>query len=146
MTIKPSNPKDVVGTATKVSLSYVSMPVMFEVALAMMEGGFKYGKHNYRVVGVRSTVYVDAAFRHIAAFQEGEDYDPDSKAKLSHITKAIASLTVLRDSMIMGNCIDDRPPKSPEKWLETLNSEIPNLIKQYPNPVNPYTQIDVFLE
>lgn len=138
-TLKPSNPKDVVGSTTKVAISYVSMPVMFEVGLGMMEGGYKYGRHNYRVVGVRASVYIDAAFRHLASFWEGEDNDPDSEAQLSHVTKAIASLTVLRDSMLNSNWVDDRPPKSPSGWLKALNDEVPNLIRQFPDPVEPYT-------
>lgn len=52
MTTKPSNPKDRCGV-NKAPLSYVSMPVMFEVGLGMLEGGYEYGRHNYRVVGVR---------------------------------------------------------------------------------------------
>lgn len=142
MTTKPLNPKDVVGSTTKVALSYVPLPVIYEVALGMMEGGFKYGRHNYRIVGVRASVYVDATFRHISAFWEGEDFDPDSKAKLHHVSKAIASLTVLRDSMIQGNWVDDRPPKSPSGWLQQLNAEVPKLVEQYPDPVRPYTQVD----
>lgn len=139
---KPSNPKDAVATATKVGLSYVPMPVMYEVALGMMEGAMKYGRHNYRVVGVRASVYVDATRRHIDAFWEGEDYDPDSKARLSHITKAIASLSVLRDSMIRGNWVDDRPPAVESGWMQRIHGELPKLLAQYPSPVPPYTQVD----
>ena len=122
--MKDSNPKDAVGTA-KVPVSTVSMQVMSELTrylsgsvnalvqaelgLAMMEGALKYGRHNYRAVGVRASVYYDAAFRHLSAWNYGQDIDPDSG--LSHITKAIATLTVLRDSMIQGNWTDDRPPK-----------------------------------
>ncbi|MCM0035904.1 MAG: DUF5664 domain-containing protein, partial [Burkholderiaceae bacterium] len=56
------------------------------------------------------SVYYDATIRHLFAWWEGEDLDPDSG--MSHITKAIASLTVLRDSMIQGMSTDDRPPRS----------------------------------
>lgn len=139
---KPSNPKDAIASATKVGLSYISMPVMYEVALGMMEGAMKYGRHNYRVVGVKASVYVDATRRHIDAFWEGEDYDPDSKARLSHITKAIASLSVLRDSMIRGNWVDDRPPAVESGWMQRIHAELPKLLAQYPSPVPPYTQVD----
>jgi hypothetical protein len=76
----------------------------------MMEGAVKYGRHNYRAVGVRSSVYFDAAMRHLGSWWEGENIDPDSQ--LSHIDKAIATLFVLRDSMLQGNLVDDRPLSS----------------------------------
>jgi hypothetical protein len=149
--VKDTNPKDAIGVL-KVALSYVSLPVILEVALGMMEGGFKYGRHNYREAGVRASVYVDATFRHLALFWEGEDYDPDIFAitadangengvRVSHITKAIASLTVLRDSMIRGNWVDDRPPAVAPGWLVKLSGDVKKLAKAYPNPVPPVTEI-----
>jgi hypothetical protein len=53
---------------------------------------------------------VDAAKGHIDTWWEGEDIDEESN--LSHITKAIASLTVMRDAMIQGKFTDDRPPST----------------------------------
>jgi hypothetical protein len=134
---KPSNPKDALGSA-KTPLSTVSTPVIAELGVAMLEGALKgYGRHNYRVIGVRAGVYYDAAFRHMAAWWEGEDDDPDSG--LSHITKAIASLVVLRDGMIMGNFFDDRPPRPPQGWLARLNEKTKAMLARYPNPTPPYT-------
>lgn len=131
MNIKESNPKDAVGIA-KVPASTVSQAVMMELrrflnrpvsfmvqgelGLGMLEGALKYGRHNYRAVGVRASVYFDAAFRHFGAWYLGQDIDPDSG--LSHITKGIATLTVLRDSMIQGNWADDRPPRSKGSFLQ----------------------------
>lgn len=81
--------------------------IVMETALGMMEGGRKYGRHNYRKMGVRATVYYDASMRHCADFIEGTKIDKDSG--LSHLTKALSSTQVMLDSMIMGNWIDDRP-------------------------------------
>lgn len=106
---KPTNPKDAIGIR-KVPMSVVPAGVMLEVGLAMLEGSCKYGRHNYRGAGVRSSVYYDAAIGHMMDWWEGEDIDPDSD--LSHVTKAIASLVVLRDSMLQGKLNDDRPPRS----------------------------------
>jgi hypothetical protein len=106
---KPTNPKDAVGIR-KAPLSTVPMNVVAEVGLAMMEGALKYGRHNYRGVGVRASVYFDAAMRHMIAWWEGEDIDPDSG--ISHITKTIACLTVLRDAQSRDMVTDDRPPHS----------------------------------
>lgn len=105
-TQKPSNPKDVVGIR-KAPMSCVSALVLAEVGVAMLEGAAKYGRHNYRAVGVRSSVYYDATRRHLDAWWEGQDLDPDSS--MSHITKAITSLVVLRDAMLQGKLEDDRP-------------------------------------
>lgn len=103
---KPTNPKDAIGIK-KAPMSTVSALVLAEVGVAMLEGAAKYGRHNYRAVGVRSSVYYDATRRHLDKWWEGEDLDPDSS--LSHITKAITSLVVLRDAMIQGKLEDDRP-------------------------------------
>lgn len=112
---KDTNPKDAVGIR-KAPMSTVSAPVMAEVGVAMLEGAAKYGRHNYRASGVRASVYYDATLRHLFSWWEGEDLDPDSH--MSHITKAITSLVVLRDAMIQGMCTDDRPPRSQEFFTE----------------------------
>lgn len=133
---KPSNPKDSVGIA-KVPFSTVSAVVWAEVGLAMMEGARKYGRHNYREVGVLASVYYDATLRHLTDWYEGQDTDPASG--LSHITKAIASLTVLRDSMIRENWVDDRPPAVKDGWMDELNAKAKEIIEKYPNPVPAFT-------
>lgn len=107
-TDKPTNPKDMIG-ASKPPQAVVSQTVLMELGVAMLEGTCKYGRHNYRVAGVRASIYYDAARRHLDYWWEGEDIDPDSE--LSHVTKAIASLVVLRDSMLMDKFTDDRPPR-----------------------------------
>ena len=106
---KPSNPKDIVGIR-KAPLSCVPMNVVAEMGLGMLEGASKYGRHNFRAVGVRSSVYFDAAMRHLIAWWEGEDLDPDTG--MSHVAKALACLAVLRDAQLQGLCTDDRPPRS----------------------------------
>lgn len=131
MTVKDTNPKDACGIK-KVPFSTVSVPVIAEVGLAMLEGALKYGRHNYRVVGVRASVYYDALIRHAGAWWEGEDIDPDSG--LNHITKAIATLVVLRDAMIRNKLCDDRPPKCYPGWVNALNQQAAALIEKYPNP------------
>ena len=71
---KPTNPKDALGIR-KVPASTISAPVKLELGLAMMEGALKYGRHNYRDIGVRASVYYDALTRHIDSWWEGEDTD-----------------------------------------------------------------------
>lgn len=135
---KPSNPKDAVGIK-KAGLSVLPTRVLYEVALGMLEGALKYGRHNYRVIGVRASVYYDATKRHLDSFWEGEDIDPASQ--LNHITKAISSLIVLRDAMIRDNWVDDRPPRSNDGWIEDLNVKAAALIDKFPNPVPAYVEM-----
>lgn len=135
---KDTNPKDAVGIK-KAPISTFSGPVLMEVGVGMLEGARKYGRHNFREAGVRASVYYDATFRHLVAWWEGEDLDPDSG--LSHVTKAIASLMVLRDSMIAENWQDDRPPKVKSGWLVELNKKAGDIIEKYPDSVPPVTEI-----
>lgn len=121
--LKDTNPKDAIGIR-KAPMSTVPAAVLAEVGVAMLEGACKYGRSNFRIAGVRASVYYDAAMRHLMAWWEGEDTDPDSG--MSHITKAITSLVVLRDAMIQDMCTDDRPPRSAEFYarLNTLAAEV----------------------
>jgi len=129
---KDSNPKDAIGTR-KSPMSALPWRVLWRVGLAMLEGACKYGRHNYRGVGVRASVYFDATQRHIGSWWEGEDIDADSS--LHHIDKGIASLVVLRDSILQGNWVDDRPPRAPTDMAE-LNAHAAMLIDKYAG-INP---------
>ena len=106
---KLTNPKDLCGVR-KAPMSTIPANVIAELGVAMLEGACKYGRHNYRHAGVRASVYYDGTMRHLMAWWEGEDLDPDSG--VSHITKAIASMVVFRDAMMQDMMTDDRPPKS----------------------------------
>ncbi len=135
-TTKDTNPKDAVGVR-KVPWAVIPFNVLAQVGLALLEGARKYGRHNYRVAGVRASVYVDATFRHVGAFWEGRDIDPDSG--LHELDKAIAGLIVLRDSIMQGNWVDDRPPPAPVNWLAEANNKAEEIIDRIPNPKEPYT-------
>ncbi len=136
--MKPTNPKDIAGSKKAPVNSMMSGAVKAEIGVALLEGALKYGRHNYRQDGVRASVYYDAVGRHLDAYWEGEDIDPESN--LHHVTKAIAGLIVLRDCQIRGMCNDDRPPKT-LGFLEELNEITKKLIKKYPEPVDPVTEI-----
>jgi hypothetical protein len=110
-----------------VGLSCVPMTVVLEIATAMREGAQKYGRHNWREAGVRSSVYFDAAIRHLFAWWEGEEIDPDSG--ISHLTKAIASLVVLRDGQMQSETQpelfnDDRPVNHVKHLVTKMNTKI----------------------
>lgn len=135
---KETNPKDALGIK-KAPLHCIPCGPLLELGLAMMEGSRKYGSHNYRVMGARASVYYDAAMRHLTAWWEGEDIDPDSG--LHHLIKAAASLIVMRDSTIIGNWEDDRPVKYPDGLdIKKYNEHVEKLAKKYPNIVKPYIE------
>ena len=137
MTSKDTNPKDAIGV-TKPPLSCIPMPVLYEVGNALLEGACKYGRHNWRTAGVRHSIYFDAAMRHLTSWWEGQDHDPESG--IHHISKAIAGLMVVRDSMLCGNDVDDRPPASQEGFLDDIEVDTAYILARYPTPKEPHTE------
>jgi len=94
------NPKDAKGAA-KPQLWLNPPSALRAMARAMEEGAAKYGAYNWRENEVREEVYISAALRHIAAYQDGERADPDSgHHPLAH---AMASLAILIDGESNGN-------------------------------------------
>jgi hypothetical protein len=138
LTTKDTNPKDALASG-KAPLSTLPTGPMYGVALAMLEGARKYGRHNYRIAGVKASVYYDAALGHITAWWEGEDTDSDSG--LHHLDKAMACLAVVRDSIMMENWIDDRPPCYPDaSKLMRNHPAVKTILGKYPNCVDPFTE------
>ncbi len=138
---KPTNPKQACGER-KAPITTVPAQVLTEVGLAMLEGARKYGAYNYRAAGVRASTYVDAVWRHLFLqwWDQGEDLDEDSG--LSHVTKAIACLVVLRDSMLQKQMTDDRPPRTLEGRVEYFNSAAAGIIDR----VRPNAPAEAFTE
>lgn len=60
------------------------------VAKVLTFGAEKYGRDNWRQVENAETRYMDAALRHINAYQRGEVADPESGE--SHLAHAVCSL------------------------------------------------------
>lgn len=141
LTSKDTNPKDAVAVA-HLKFSSVPMRVLPGIALALSEGAWKYGRHNYRVAGVKASVYFDAVLDHLFAWQEGEDIDPDSGR--NHIDKALAGLFVLRDCMLGGNWTDDRPPAVEPGWIaeghEATKELFERMREKYPEPKAPFVR------
>lgn len=144
LTVKDTNPKDAVGIKKWRQYTTVPMTVVWELGVAMLEGARKYGRHNYRVAGVRASVYIDAAKGHLDAWWEGEDIDPDSQ--LSHITKAIASLVVMRDAMIQKKFVDDRPPKTVEfkAFQANLQGAVDSIFARIPEAKEAFVEGDQY--
>jgi len=99
------NPKDAIGL-TKPSLNAVPMAAVYVMGEAMNDGRSKYGLFNWREHAVRSDVYVDAARRHLEAWNDGEDVAQDSK--VHHLGHVMACCAILIDAELNGKLIDNR--------------------------------------
>jgi hypothetical protein len=115
-TLKPSNPKDAIGS-DKLPLHLWPETATALGCLGLLDGGLKYGRSNFRAVGVRASIYFDAARRHINAWFEGENADPDSG--LPHIAHALACLAIIVDAEAAGKLHDDRMHQGGYRGLVT---------------------------
>lgn len=106
---KQTNPKDAIGS-TKLDMGLVPDTFIAEVALAFTEGALKYGRYNWRVAGVRASIYHAALRRHMAKWWNGENLDPQTG--VSHLASAAACIAVLVDAMKIDKLTDDRPPRA----------------------------------
>jgi hypothetical protein len=105
MSEKNSNPKDGIGS-TKLPLHLWPKTATALGCMGLLDGAAKYGRSNFRAIGVRASIYVDAAERHLAKWFEGEDLDPDSG--LPHLSHALASIAIIVDAQAAGKLNDDR--------------------------------------
>ena len=105
--MKPSNPKDSIAL-NKIPLSLLSPIAKAAWALAQFAGAAKYGAWNWRIAGVRSSVYTDAIGRHLDAYLSGEDRDPVDGSH--HLGNIMACCAILIDARAAGKLTDDRPP------------------------------------
>lgn len=128
---KATNPKDEIGSA-KAPLDLVPVAGNYYSAEAMLEGALKYGKFNWRIAGVRATIYYSALLSHINKWFQGQDRDP---VTLVHeLGSARACLDILIDALECGVLTDDRPPSMPPGALEKLRRSpvVPKLLEAYP--------------
>ena len=135
----PRNPKDILGSQ-KVPLHHVPAEVLMEIGLAMLEGSQKYGGHNYRKTPVKASVYYDSAMHHIMNWWEGGDEDPDPNCPLHELIKAMANLVILRDAMLNGTLVDDRPLRLPNGLdMDRLNDLTKTIKESTTKRTAPYT-------
>ena len=129
--VKDTNPKDAIG-ANKLPLHLWPVPATALGSLALLDGALKYGRTNWRSAGVRASIYVDACQRHLAAWFEGEDSDPDSG--LNHLGHALACLAILTDAQHAGKLTDDRMlPGNYRNLIEQLTPEVERLKAKHAN-------------
>lgn len=101
---KESNPKDAISSS-KLPLSLFPTTAVAMGSIAFLNGMLKYGKANWRAVGVRCSIYLDACKRHIQWFEEGEWADEEG---VPHLSSAMACLAIITDAMYADKLHDDR--------------------------------------
>lgn len=89
----------------KPDLSHISLELMEQVARVREFGAKKYSRGNWKK-GFKYTRSIAAALRHIMAFSEGQDNDPESG--LSHIAHALCCLEHLLNDIKNHPKNDDR--------------------------------------
>lgn len=109
---KASNPKDIIGSK-KLPLHLLSGIAKIQWCLAQLEGALKYGTWNWRIAGVRTSIYLDAMERHIEKYKNGEVRDPVTR--VHHLGNVMACAAIIMDAEAVGKLIDDRPPMAPAK-------------------------------
>lgn len=124
MNDRPTNPKDAIGS-DKLPLHLWPETATIMGSLGLLDGMLKYGRANFRAIGVRATIYVDACRRHLTAWFEGEDCDPDSG--LPHLAHALACLAILVDAMACGKLNDDR--QTPGGYRKLVTEMTPHVAR-----------------
>ena len=104
---KDTNPKDLIA-GNKIPLWLLSPIAKAHWALAQFAGMVKYGAWNWRVSGVRASVYVSAMGRHLDAYLSGEQVDPVDGTW--HLGNIMACAAILLDADEAGKLTEDRPP------------------------------------
>jgi hypothetical protein len=104
-TDKATNPKDAIGSS-KLPLHLWPATATAMGCIGLLNGALKYGRSNWRAAGVRASIYVDACKRHLDAWFEGEEVDPDDGTP--HLSAALACLAIIVDAKAAGMLNDDR--------------------------------------
>lgn len=108
-----NDPKGAAG-ALKTPLALIPSIAMEKTALVHKLGSEKYGAFNWRKTGVCATTYVNAILRHLNAWRDGEDLDPESG--ISHLAHIACGCNILLDADYCNTLQDDRnkiPDKKP---------------------------------
>jgi hypothetical protein len=120
---KATNPKDAIGGG-KLPLDLVPDSLVAYAALSFLEGGLKYGKFNWRIAGVRVSIYIAAMRRHLMKYVNGEWADPQTR--VPHLASVIACAGIILDAQLCNKLVDDRPPIHPtgeaiDGMIETID-------------------------
>jgi len=125
-TTKPTNPKDAIGS-NKLPLHLWPTTATALGCIGMLNGALKYGRLNFRDAGIRPTIYIDAVKRHLDAFLEGEEADPDDG--VPHLAAALAGIAIMVDARVQGKFVDDRNygGENYREFIDNLTQYVPAL-------------------
>jgi hypothetical protein len=90
----------------KPPLSLIPVSALMAEAAAFADGADKYGAYDYLQRPMLASANLDAALRHILAWNAGEDCASDSN--VHHLGHARARLGMILHAMAHGNLVDDR--------------------------------------
>ncbi len=130
MSEKESNPKQAFAD-NKIPVHLWPPVATYLGTLGLLDGACKYGRANWRESGVLASTYYSALNRHINAWMEGENLDPDSR--LPHLGHALACLAILVDAQMTGQLTDDRNYRGEgyRKVMTTLTALVPTIRERY---------------
>jgi len=100
------NPKTAFGTQ-KDPMHFTPTEALRAVGRVMRGGAEKYGAYNWREDRITASTYYDAAMRHLMAWWDGEDLDPESGEP--HLAHVMACCAILLDGREQDTLNDDRP-------------------------------------
>ena len=101
------NPKHIQAMKDgKAPLEYLVDFVMTGDAYVHQGGAIKYGYRNWTIDKIKASTYIAAIRRHLKAWSEGEDLDPDSG--WSHLYHIRAGCAIVLDADNVDTLIDDR--------------------------------------
>lgn len=102
------NPKDLIG-ATKAPMSCVPASLTVNAAPVFALGAKKYGRYNWRDYPIQEKAYIEALERHLLAYKDGQELDPESGC--SHLAHLIAGAGIVLDALACGTLIRDTEVK-----------------------------------
>ena len=105
-----TDPKKQAGSV-KTPLALIPPVAAAETAWVHQLGAIKYGAFNWRDTGVYTMTYAHAMMRHLDAWRDGEDNDPESGR--SHLAHIACCCNILLDAAACDKLTDDRPLLSP---------------------------------
>lgn len=104
---------------SKAPLSLIPVPALMAEAAAFADGAEKYAPYDYLQRPMLASASLDAALRHILAWNAGEDCAPDSMAH--HLGHARARLGMILHAIEHGNLVDDRQSRRFTECSPRLN-------------------------
>ena len=118
------NPKDAIGSG-KIPLHLWPTTASAAGSIALLNGALKYGRSNWRAIGVRASIYVDACQRHLMAWFEGNECDEEG---VPHLAAALACLAIIVDCQAAGKLRDDRQfPGGHSEFMAEMTKKVAHL-------------------